>query len=59
MSMTICVLADSQLGSVAEWQKAIDAEGFPLLLSDADPTRNLAARLRDEETRVARRGMIP
>lgn len=52
MSMQICVLADSQLSSISEWQKAIDAERFPLRLSDADPTRNLAARLRDEETSI-------
>jgi hypothetical protein len=52
MAMQICVLTDSQLGSIAEWQKAIDAEGFPLRLSDADPDRNLAARLRDEETSI-------
>jgi hypothetical protein len=52
MSMTICVLANSQLSSISEWQKAIDAERFPLQLSDADPTRNLAARLRDEETSI-------
>lgn len=52
MSMQICVLADSRLSSIAEWQKAIDAEGFPLQLSDVDPNRNLAARLRDEETNI-------
>lgn len=52
MAMQICVLADSRLSSIAEWQKAIDAEGFPLQLSDADPNRNLAARLRDEETSI-------
>jgi len=50
--MQICVLADSRLSSIAEWQTAIDAEGFPLRLSDADPTRNLAARLREEETEI-------
>jgi len=52
MSMQICVLTDSRLTSIAEWQKAIDDEGFPLRLSDADPDRNLAARLRDEETSI-------
>jgi hypothetical protein len=52
MSMQICVLAHSCLGSIAEWQKAIDAEGFPLGLSDADPTRNLAAQLPHEETSI-------
>jgi len=50
--MQICVLTDSRLGSIAEWQKAIDTEGFPLRLSDADPSRNLAARLRDQETSI-------
>jgi hypothetical protein len=52
MSMQICVLADSRLNSIAVWQKSIDAEGFPLRLSDADPTRNLAARLPNEETSI-------
>jgi hypothetical protein len=52
MAMQICVLSDHRLDSVAEWQTAIDAEGFPLQLSDADPTRNLAARLADEETSI-------
>jgi hypothetical protein len=52
MSMQICVLADSQLSSIAEWQKSIDAEGFPLRLSDPEPNRNLVARLRDEETSI-------
>jgi hypothetical protein len=52
MSMQICVLTESRLGSIAEWQKAIEAEGFPLRLSDADPNRNLAARLGDEETSI-------
>src|SRR5580692_8330919 len=52
MSMQICVLADSRLSSVAEWQQAIDAEEFPLRLSGPEPGRNLAARLRDEETSI-------
>jgi hypothetical protein len=52
MSMQICVLADSQIGPLSEWQKAINAEGFPLRLSDADSTRNLGAQLRDEETSI-------
>jgi len=33
MSMEMCVLSDTQLGSIAEWQGAIDVEGFPLRLS--------------------------
>lgn len=52
MAMEICVLSDERLDSVAEWQKAINAEGFPLRLSDADPSRNLIAYLRDEETSI-------
>lgn len=34
MAMELCVLSDRQLGSIAEWQVAINAEGFPLTLSD-------------------------
>jgi hypothetical protein len=52
MSMQICVLTDLPLSSIAEWQKAIDAEGFPLRLSNTDPYRDIAARLRDEETSI-------
>ena len=52
MAMQICVLCDDRLGSIAEWQRSIDAEGFPLRLSDADPERNLAAQLGDEETSI-------
>lgn len=52
MSVQICVLADIRLGSILDWQHAIDAEGFPLRLSDDDPNRNLVARLRDEETEI-------
>src|SRR4029077_9200128 len=33
MSMEICVLSDAQLRSIAEWQQAINLEGFPLRLS--------------------------
>lgn len=33
MSLEIYVLSDSQLNSLAEWQKAIDANGFALSLS--------------------------
>lgn len=37
MSMELHVLSDSQLKSIAEWQRAIDAEGYPLqLASDAN-----------------------
>lgn len=52
MPMQLSVLSDSRISSIAEWQKAIDAEGFPLWLSDADPSRNLAAQLGDEETSI-------
>ena len=53
MSMQICVLTDSLIAGIAEWQRAIDAEGFPLQISDDDPNRNLAARLREEETEIS------
>jgi len=33
MAMEMWVLSDRELGSVAEWQAAIDAEGYPLQLS--------------------------
>ena len=42
MSMEIWVFSDRQLGSIAEWQVAIDAEGYPLQLS----TDAIFARLR-------------
>jgi hypothetical protein len=52
--MEICVLTNFRLNSISEWQKAIDAEGFPLLLSDvstfADIKGFLSATLRDEKT---------
>jgi hypothetical protein len=34
MAMELWVLSDKQLNSIAEWQTAIDAEGFPLKLSE-------------------------
>ncbi len=37
MSMEIHVLSDTQLGSIADWQKAIDAAGFALTLSTDRP----------------------
>lgn len=52
MGMHICVICDGRLDSIAEWQKAIDAEGFPLRLSGAGPLGNLAANLHDEETSI-------
>jgi hypothetical protein len=37
MAMEIHVLSDRRLLSIAEWQRAIDAEGFALTLSDETP----------------------
>jgi hypothetical protein len=36
MAIEMFVLSDRQLSSIAEWQAAIDAEGFPLKLKDGD-----------------------
>ena len=36
MSMSMHVLSDKQLNSMAEWRAAIDAEGYPLKLEDKD-----------------------
>lgn len=55
MSMQICVLSDSRLSSVAEWQQYIDAEGFPLRLSGVGPSAaadNLPAQLRETKTDI-------
>jgi len=41
MAMELWVLSDKQLGSVAEWQAAIDAEEFPLVLSNERPLENI------------------
>ena len=41
MSMEIHCLSDRQLSSMAEWQHAIDAEGFALALSTARPIHSL------------------
>jgi len=35
MSMEICVLSDTQLSNIAEWQRAIIAEGFPSFLQES------------------------
>jgi hypothetical protein len=52
--MEICVFSDRILGSIAEWQQAIDAEGFPLRLSDDVPPSEvdglLLGQLLDEST---------
>src|ERR1700686_2416451 len=54
MSMEICVFSDRILGSIAEWQQAIDAENFPLRLIDDAPLSAvngiLAGQLHDEST---------
>jgi hypothetical protein len=54
MSMEICVFSDRILGSIAEWQQAIDAEGLPLRLSDDVPLSEvdgiLLGQLRDQPT---------
>jgi hypothetical protein len=54
MAMELWVLSDRQLASVAEWQRAIDAEGFPLRLSNETRIENIdgfvSAYLRDQST---------
>jgi len=54
MSMEISVLSDERLGSINEWQHAIDAEGFPLRLAGSrmlvDVKGFLPATLRDKKT---------
>ena len=57
MSMEICVLSDSRLRSVSEWQQAIDAEGFSLRLPDKEPLAdaiggNLVAQLNAVPTAI-------
>ena len=37
MAMELYVLSDQRLASIGEWQRAIDAEGFALRLSDETP----------------------
>jgi hypothetical protein len=37
MSMELRLFSDRRLVSISEWQRAIDAEGFPLRLSDETP----------------------
>jgi hypothetical protein len=54
MAMELWVLSDKKLDSIGEWQLAIDAEGFPLILSDQPPFEKLKgflpAQLRGERT---------
>jgi hypothetical protein len=55
MSIEISVLSDARIGSVAEWQKAIDAEGFPLRLPDRDELGHggsLTVELRNQVTNI-------
>lgn len=41
MSMEMCVLSDARLNSISEWQKAIERERFPLVLSYDRPFMGL------------------
>jgi hypothetical protein len=50
MSMEAFVLSDKRLGSVAEWQQAIDAAGFALTLVDDRMVGYLPAQWRDRLT---------
>lgn len=54
MAMELFVLSDQIIASVAEWQNAIDREGYPLRLSDeiafADLAGFLPATLQGEST---------
>ena len=54
MSMEMCVLSDTRLNSISEWQRAIDVEGFPLRLSYDEPLGELRgflpAYLSDQKT---------
>ena len=54
MSMELYILSDTRLASIAEWQRAIDAEGFALRLSAAVPfdqlSGGLAAMLGEKRT---------
>ena len=45
MSIEIYVLSDRQLASIAEWQQAIDQEGFALRLSTERPFDALSGHL--------------
>jgi hypothetical protein len=53
-AIKLFVVSDRQLSSVAEWQAAIDGEGYPLRLDGSKLTATLngflPARLRDVET---------
>jgi hypothetical protein len=45
MSMEVFVFSDRTLNSVAEWQAAIDAEGFPLQVANGTPFESLSGFL--------------
>ena len=45
MSMEIYVMSERRLGSIAEWQQAIDAEGFDLRLDASRPFEKLSGHL--------------
>ena len=45
MSIEIFVLSDRRLGTIEEWQKAIDAEGFDLRLDRSRPIEELSGYL--------------
>jgi hypothetical protein len=45
MSMEIYVLSDKRLASIADWQKAIEAEGFGLRLDTSRPFEDLSGHL--------------
>ena len=45
MSIEIFVLSDRALGTIAEWQQAIDAEGFDLRLDTSRPFNALSGHL--------------
>jgi hypothetical protein len=54
MSMELWVFSDKQLNSIPEWQKAIDAEGYPLKFTDEIAFQELQGflpvQLRSEKT---------
>jgi hypothetical protein len=54
MSMELWIFSDRQLSSITEWQAVIDAENYPLQLSDEKPFEKLngflPTRLRGELT---------
>ncbi len=55
--MQICVLSDLRLASTADWQDAINDEGFSLHLPESQPLAdrgggNLFAQLRDETVEI-------